>query len=257
MNIQSFIPSVVLRPYIKTFLIIECEEELVNRVLPGTAPVIAFRFKGTVNYITENTVEALPASMISGLRKSVRLINYTKDSGNLLVQFREGGIAAFSKQPVHELFEESIALANLFPATAIANLEEQLALADTHVQRIHSVEAFLQARLSGAKDDTLVMAALQQIHLHHGDVKMKELAAQLFISQDAFEKRFRKVVGTTPKQFASLIKMQLVVQQKHALQSLTETAYEGGYFDQAHFNKAFKNFTGLTPSEFFRSKPLW
>jgi AraC-like DNA-binding protein len=33
--------------------------------------------------------------------------------------------------------------------------------------------------------------------------------------------------------------------------SLTDLAYENEYFDQAHFIKDFKEFTGLTPKEFF------
>jgi AraC-like DNA-binding protein len=33
--------------------------------------------------------------------------------------------------------------------------------------------------------------------------------------------------------------------------SLTDLAYENEYFDQAHFIKEFKQFTGLTPKEFF------
>jgi AraC-like DNA-binding protein len=38
---------------------------------------------------------------------------------------------------------------------------------------------------------------------------------------------------------------------------LTNLALEAGYFDQAHFNKAFKQFTGLTPSSFFKAPPQW
>ena len=31
---------------------------------------------------------------------------------------------------------------------------------------------------------------------------------------------------------------------------LTQLAYQCGYFDQAHFNKEFKAFAGMTPSEY-------
>jgi AraC-like DNA-binding protein len=33
--------------------------------------------------------------------------------------------------------------------------------------------------------------------------------------------------------------------------SLTDLAYENEYFDQAHFIKEFKEFTGITPKEFY------
>ena len=36
--------------------------------------------------------------------------------------------------------------------------------------------------------------------------------------------------------------------------SLTEISYTCGYFDQAHFIKDFKEFGGISPSEFLRYK---
>jgi len=33
--------------------------------------------------------------------------------------------------------------------------------------------------------------------------------------------------------------------------NLTSLAYENGYYDQAHFIKDFKEFTGISPKSFF------
>jgi AraC-like DNA-binding protein len=38
---------------------------------------------------------------------------------------------------------------------------------------------------------------------------------------------------------------------------LTGVAYESGYFDQAHFIKEFKKYTGITPQQYHaRAQPL-
>ena len=77
------------------------------------------------------------------------------------------------------------------------------------------------------------------------------LNEKLFISQSPFEKRFRKVVGTNPKKFASIVRFQKVMQDlanKPCL--LTEIAYQNHYFDQAHFIKDFQKFAGNTPEAF-------
>lgn len=256
MFMRTFTPSIILQPYIKAFLIIETAQERINPILPGTAPVMALRFKGQVNLLVNNTHELLPVASLSGLRKTMRRIQYLPHSGNLLVQFRELGMSAFFKHPVHDFFEKSVAMNNLLPAQTIATLEEQLAAADSHTQRIAVAEAFFVQQLTHYKPDTLVMAALQKIHEHQGVLNMKALAGSLYISQDAFEKRFRKVAGTTPKQFASIARLQAATQRKEH-QTLTDIAFEAGYFDQAHFNKEFKLFTGQTPTQFFQAPPQW
>jgi len=56
MNIDTHIPTELLSPFFKTYLIIESQDELVNRVLPDTSLAIAFRYKGQVNYIPPRPV---------------------------------------------------------------------------------------------------------------------------------------------------------------------------------------------------------
>jgi AraC-like DNA-binding protein len=46
-----------------------------------------------------------------------------------------------------------------------------------------------------------------------------------------------------------------VVQQYNPVTSLTALGYEAGFYDQAHFIKEFKTFTGDTPQEFFSDRP--
>jgi methylphosphotriester-DNA--protein-cysteine methyltransferase len=83
------------------------------------------------------------------------------------------------------------------------------------------------------------------------------LANNLCISNDAFEKRFRKAIGTSPKQFSSIIRMKSIINQKQPGQTFTDLAISSGYFDQPHFNKDFKLFTGQTPLDFFKAPPAW
>ena len=146
MNIVDFIPTAQLKPFVRTYRIIESQDELVNRVLPNTSLSIAFRCKGNVNYIRENHNDNLPISTISGIRKSVRLIHYSKDTATLVVLFKEAGAKAFFKEPLHELFEESISLDNFIPQEKITIIEELLAEAKTNNQKIAIIEQFLLSR---------------------------------------------------------------------------------------------------------------
>jgi AraC-like DNA-binding protein len=257
MKAEVYIPTGLLKPFVKTYRIIESDGELINRVLPGTSFAMAFRFSGQISYIDETHKTALPVATFSGLRKSVRLINYAPKTSALIVQFCETGIPAFFRQPLHELFEESVSLDTFFPQAEISIIEERLAASASNSERIAVIEAFLCSKLLHHKPDGLVSEAITRIYSCRGMMRISELANGLFISQDAFEKRFRKVTGTTPKQFSAIVKLKSIVGQNPAPASLLDRALDNGYYDQPHFNKDFKLFTGLTPTDFFKSGQYW
>lgn len=250
-------PADFLKPFVKAYRIIESNGELINRVLPGTSFAMAFRFSGQISYIDETSKSALPAAVFSGLRKSVRLINYAPKTSALIVQFCETGVSAFFRQPLHEFFEESVSLDNFFPQTEVAVIEERLAASATNQERIEVIEVFLCSKLFHYKPDDLVTEAIARIYSCRGMMRISELANGLFISQDAFEKRFRKVTGTTPKQFSAIVKMKSIIGQYPVPALLLDMALDNGYYDQPHFNKDFKLFTGLTPTDFFKSGQYW
>lgn len=257
MKMDVYMPTVLLQPFVKCYRIIESQRELVNRVLPDTSLTMVFRYKGQINYLLDDDLSKLPMAVVSGLRISARLINYAACSAAVIVQFKEGGAGAFFKEPLHEFFEESISLDTFVSGAKISITEEQLAEARDDNQRIAIVERFLLSIIYKPKQDTLIANGMQRIYAAKGVVNVKELAAALCSSQDAFEKRFRKVIGISPKQFSSIIRMKSLINEKQGKQKLSDLAFAAGYFDQSHFNKDFKRFTGLSPTDFFRSSSFW
>ncbi|PZR19087.1 MAG: AraC family transcriptional regulator [Flavobacterium psychrophilum] len=257
MKAKIYFPSDALKQFVKSYRIIESKGELVNRVLPGTSFAMAFRFSGQISYINETVKMALPAGVFSGLRKSFRLINYAPETSALIVEFCETGVSAFFRQPLHGLFEESVSLDNFFLQSEVSIIEEQLAASGNNYERITIIETFLYSKLLLYKPDNLVAEAIRRIYSGKGMLRISELSKSLFISQDAFEKRFRRVTGTTPKQFSAIVKMKCIIGQNYASASLLDIALDNGYYDQPHFNKDFKLFTGLTPTDFFKSGQYW
>lgn len=257
MTFNTYIPSSILKPFIKNYLVIESNAGAVNRVLPDTSLVMAFRYKGNVNYSTDGFEANIAVSAISGLRRSARLINYAEGAATLLVIFKEAAAGVFFKAPLHELFEDSVPLYNFISRQKLMEIEEQLPAAKNNFERINLIEQFLIAQIKGTGGDNLVLAAIEKMHAAKGFYKIKDLASSLYISQDAFEKKFRKATGASPKHFSSIIRLRNIVSADKQQQNFTELAYNAGYFDQAHFNKDFRLFTGQTPSGFFKSPYFW
>jgi len=251
MKFDTYIPCDQLKPFVKSFVVQETTEQSTYKVLPDTGLVIGFQYKGKLSRLQNETETPLSISGISGLADHSRIFKNSPDIGTVLVFFKEAGATAFFRQPLHELFRESVSLDNFMLRSELLCLEEKLAEARTDTQRINFVEHFLICRMTNTEPDKLVLAALALIHSSKGNLRIKELTEQLHISQSPLEKRFRQAVGASPKKFASIVRLKNIIQQYDTVNSLTELGYEAGFYDQAHFIKEFKTFTGDTPENFF------
>jgi methylphosphotriester-DNA--protein-cysteine methyltransferase len=67
------------------------------------------------------------------------------------------------------------------------------------------------------------------------------------------EKRFRRAVGASPKQFASIVRLRGAIKQYRPGVSLTRLSADAGYYDHAHMARDFRSAIGKTPQDFFRT----
>ena len=114
---------------------------------------------------------------------------------------------AFFRQPLYELFGQSVPLDNSFSIADIRTIQEQLTERESNSERIVVLEKFLLSKLTHFKTDILISAAISKISAVEENLRIKKLAKEFYIRQDTFEKRLRKVTGATPKQFSHIIKM--------------------------------------------------
>lgn len=254
MKFDTYIPCDLLKPFVKALVIQEITGTSEYKVLPDTGLVIGFQYKGRLSRIQNNAETPLSISGVSGLADHSKIFKNAPNIGTVLVFFKEAGATPFFRQPLHELFRESVSLDNFMLRSELLCIEEQLAGAKSDTQRIAAVEHFLIGRMTHAQPDKLVLAALTHIHKSKGNIRIKELAEQLCISQSPLEKRFRQAVGTSPKKFATIVRLKHVIQQAGNATSLTELGFEAGFYDQAHFIREFKTFTGDTPEKFFSGR---
>jgi AraC-like DNA-binding protein len=253
MKFDKYSPAEKLRPYIKYFVISENEAESEYKVFPSPGLVIGFQYKGRLSIIQSSNENKLSPAGVTGISDGYRMFKNSVNIGTVLVFFTETGFAQFAAHPANELFNLSISLDNIFNRSQIREVEEKLADAITDKQRVRVVEQFFLAQIKDIQTDKLIIEAVKLIYESKGTIRIKELNEKLFISQSPFEKRFRKVVGTTPKKFASIVRFNTIINSLKGAKSLTEICYENNFFDQAHFTKDFRQFTGDAPKKFKRS----
>lgn len=218
-------------------------------LLPETGLVAAFRIRGTC---LQSGVTPLPGAVVSGLQGNTRTMVHSADSRMLVARFTEIGAASFLPQPLHLLFGTATPVEDLIPRNAVAAVSEQLAEVDHNAARFAAVERFLLAQFRDRTEDPLSKAVAAHIREANGVVRVAALAREFGLSVSALERRFRRSVGSSPKHFASIVRLRRVFRLKEAGGNLTGIAYDAGYSDQPHFIKDFKRFTSQTPETFFR-----
>jgi len=248
------LPSSNLKSYIKHYIISEADNQQDHKVLPNTSIVIGFQYKGKLSLLSDGKENQLSSIGVTGLHDQFRIFKNSESIGSVLVYFNELGASHFLRAPLHELFTQSISLDNFVTQSWFDDIEEQLSEAKSDAQRIQIVEKFLLSQFQFSATDLLVKSAVDRIYGAKGIIRMIDLAEELNISQSPLEKRFRKTIGTTPKKFASMVRLKTLINQYTGAKSMADLCYEFGYYDQAHFIKDFKQFTGETPEKFLLKK---
>lgn len=255
MSVHVYLPSPSLSPFVKNYVIVDCATEMINKMLPDTSLILGFRFKGVTRYLNNQTEESVPLAVVAGLRKSVQVMRDMDDTSNLLVILQDTGAHAFIKEPLDHVFGSIVGLRDCERYHNLDEVEERLSVARNNKERITIIESFLLSKIQRRKTDPLITFATGVIKAHNGLIKVNDLSSKCYLSLDAFEKRFKKNVGASPKQYAYIVRMSKAVGMiQHT--TLVDTALTSGYYDQSHFNKDFKLYTGQTPTEYLKSASL-
>lgn len=252
MKFDKHFPNKRLQPYINYFVVSENTMENEYKVFPSTGLVIGFQYKGRLAVVNNDTESNLSSAGITGITDSYKIFRNSPNIGTILVYFTEIGFTQFVSYPTNELFNLSLSLDDIFAKNDVTEVEEKLATATNDKLRVKIVEQFLLLQFKDVETDRLILEAVKLIYQSNGTIRIKELNEKLCISPSPFEKRFRKVVGTIAKKFASIVRFNSVLGNLNGTRTLTEICYENNFFDQAHFIKDFKQFTGDTPDNFKR-----
>lgn len=93
----------------------------------------------------------------------------------------------------------------------------------------------------------------QQLHEQlHGNIELASLANSIDLSKFQFLRQFKSATGMTPHAYLTRLRLEYAKKALIRGNTAIDTAYLVGFFDQSHFNKAFKRAFLTTPAQFQR-----
>ena len=171
------------------------------------------------------------------------------------VHFKPWGISPFVDIPSSELRDRWLPVDAVW-ARSLDPVRDRIAGAVSTDEILQVLEDELRSRLVPAPSRglELVNHAAGRLATSWGAVSVGALTDGAGVSASHLATAFKSHVGVTPKRMARIYRFARLILSVDARQAVdwSQLAHAAGYFDQAHFSREFKEFTGHTPTAYLR-----
>lgn len=263
MNYQTYEPHIDLKPLVSCYWTLEVpaqKEPQKQRIVPDGCIEMAFILGDDIKrYTSEGEFILQPRAMVLGQTIEPFYIEPTGFVKTFAVRFYPHGFANFVSEPINNLVGKETPLDQLFGLEAAYVLEQNLIKAKSTEQRISIIEKFLMDRLNDENTiNRIVKNTVDSLLSTNGSASITSIFKEARSKRRQLERNFKKQIGVSPKQLGKVIRLQtalkMLLDQKSG--NLTDIAYKSAYYDQAHFIKDFREFTGINPKDFINHESL-
>jgi hypothetical protein len=257
MDYQTYEPHTDLKSLVSCYWTLEVPrqtEPQQQRIVPDGCLEMAFILGDDIKrYTSGNEFIFQPRAMVLGQTMEPFYIEPTGFVKTFAIRFYPYGFANFVSEPIKNLVNKETPIKQLFGRETADGLEQKIVKAKNTEQRISIIEKFLLDRLNDEKTiNRIVKNTIDSLMSTNGSASINSILKDDLSKRRQLERNFKKQIGVSPKQLGKVIRLQtalkMLLDQK--AENLTDIAYKSEYFDQAHFIKDFREFTGINPKEF-------
>lgn len=191
-----------------------------------------------------------PSVLVAGQLTKPLVLRPTPDAHVVAVRFTPAGIASFVREHATELTDCRLDSSHFFSTTDLLRLLQN---AKDDSACLKHVIGFLRQSVNQSQMEKSQTARLASSYILKtgGEKDVKAVARKLGISIRTLELQFQRYLGVSPKCFSRIVKFQNAIQSlEERRDSWANLACDIGYFDQSHFIRDFKDFSGQSPSQY-------
>ena len=251
-------PHPLLSPYVAKMCVFESSGRLPDLDKKLIVPNANFKLtltcrNGIVARITNKTfVQGENELSLSGFIDAPVTLDPQQDSqtGTIIIEFNPLGAYRLFHLSYAEVKNQIVEVSDLF-GSRIEQLKSQLAEAVTLQLKLQLLQRFLIKQLDKASPDLIYDHCINRISSSKGVITVAQLEKETGYSSRWLHTKFSEHLGTGPKNLSEIVRFREFYQVYSTgvkLQGLKHHIYHY-YHDQSHFIRAFKRFTGFTPTD--------
>jgi AraC-like DNA-binding protein len=259
MRLQNIEPHPLLKSYIEKMWLFESNGKMPVEDLKLVVPnghiklSVAFR-NGIVASVNGKSFTSKEQNIsLTGLVDVPVILDAEKDiaTGTIVIEFNPQGAYRFFQVSLNEVKNQIHPLTDIL-GTVAKQLEEQISNAESVDDKVTLLQKFLLKQFSLQTEDSIFEYCVAKIASSKGKISIKELEKKTGYSSRWLNMKFSDKLGISPKNLSTIIRFN---QYYNAVANNNEmdfmqNAFYDHYYDQSHFLKEFKRFTGLSHSGF-------
>lgn len=250
---RTYSPSDILKDYVVEFWTLKVEFTSGNlpvnhRLCAQVYPDLVFGLSGVPLFNANSIAENKPMLELMGPGTHYKSFGINGDFELTGMTLRPVTLSLIFKLDPGELKNKRYSAEEIFGAE-VRELICKLADAGSADLRIQLMSLFLYNKIaSSPMASTSFIHCIDAMERCEGRVSMEAVANQTGLSRRHFERRFVRYTGVTPHLFARLLKFRSVLLGNGGdFQKLSDLAYALDYYDQSHFIREFRAFSGESP----------
>ena len=192
-------------------------------------------------------------SFLAGLHDVHVFTEYDGEQRGIQVNFTLLGAYRFLNLTMSDIANRCLDLGDLLGQPAVDQFADALQETEDWPARFDLMDSFLLERLGRGRPMSPDIAwALKSLQASNGARSIGALSRDLACSRKTLIQRFHAQIGLSPKSVANILRFAHAVERIRSAdeESWADLAIACGYYDQAHFNRDFRRYSGRTPREF-------
>ena len=243
MNFREYQPCAGLRPFIEAYWTLQTSSGAASvdkRVIPDGCTDLICNMGSALKTLDNDIL--IRTDQVTLLGTMSRFFNIIAQPDTFLfgIRFRASAFTLFFPMPMHDF-------ANNYVEFDRRLLELIYPFNDSTIAR---VDNYLLSKMDARRH--YLLPIVNDLIRQHGRLRIDTLAENNFCGKRQLERNFKMHVGVSAKELSNIYRYKTAFDQLKntgSFTSLSEIAFQNGYYDQAHLTNQFKKYSGHPPSQ--------